>query len=162
MLEPPGCNGEERIITSSAQRLSWIPGTFENALREGFDVHRDCKSDRTPNYNCIAWAAGKTNAPWWPIDLHPYFWPPGLSKGVETLDNFLRAFETEGYVACVDASIEPGFEKIAIYVDDNDVPTHAARSLQNGMWTSKLGDEEDIEHATLRVVEGFVYGTAKA
>jgi len=62
----------------------------------------------------------------------------------------------------VDPSIEPGFEKIVIYVDDADVPTHAARSLQNGMWTSKLGDEEDIEHATLRVVECLVYGTAKA
>lgn len=59
------------------------------------------------------------------------------------------------------ASIEVGFEKVAIYADDNDVPTHAARSLPHGVWSSKMGDGEDIEHTTLSVVEGRNYGKAK-
>lgn len=141
---------------------TWVPGDFENALQENFDIQRDCKSDRTKSYNCIAWAAGKTNVPWWPIDLAPYFWPQGLPRGVETLENFINAFRSEGYLPCIDGSIQPGFEKIAIYVDDKDVPTHAARSLPTGVWTSKLGDEEDIEHSTLRAVEGRIYGKVKA
>jgi hypothetical protein len=41
------------------------------------------------------------------------------------------------------------------------VPKHAARSLPNGAWTSKLGDDEDIEHSTLAVLEGREYGRAK-
>ena len=39
-----------------------------------------------------------------------------------------------------------------------DVPTHAARQLPNGWWTSKLGPSFDIEHATPEAVAGGVYG----
>ncbi len=45
------------------------------------------------------------------------------------------------------------FEKIAIYVDTDGVPTHAARQLPDGSWTSKLGDWEDIQHQTLEALE---------
>ncbi|TAF36353.1 MAG: hypothetical protein EAZ69_10585 [Oscillatoriales cyanobacterium] len=31
-------------------------------------------------------------------------------------------------------------------IDSNGIPTHAARQLANGKWTSKLGWLEDIEH----------------
>ncbi|MEB3192904.1 MAG: hypothetical protein VKL42_21385 [Snowella sp.] len=32
-------------------------------------------SPKIPNYNCVAWAAGETNSPWWPIpyDTAPYY-----------------------------------------------------------------------------------------
>jgi hypothetical protein len=43
-------------------------------------------------------------------------------------------------------------------VDAQGSPTHAARQLDNGRWTSKLGELEDIEHS-LRDLEGAAYGT---
>jgi hypothetical protein len=42
--------------------------------------------------------------------------------------------------------LELEYQKIAIYIDVSGTPTHAARQLPNGKWTSKLGWLEDIEH----------------
>ena len=42
--------------------------------------------------------------------------------------------------------LEPGFEKVALFVNASGVPTHAVRLLLIGLWTSKLGEWEDIEH----------------
>jgi hypothetical protein len=52
--------------------------------------------------------------------------------------------------------LEPGLEKIAIFAKGGR-PTHAARQLGSGRWTSKLGRAEDIEH-DLRALEGEAYG----
>lgn len=143
---------------------SWIPSRFENAHTANFK----CSSDRTKalgdeNYNCIAWAAGKRNSWWWPVDDPTAFWPIALDQIDPTsLEQFIKAFATEGYYVCKNARFQNGFEKVAIFVDDDEIPTHAARMLPNGVWTSKLGEGEDIEHETLRVVEGKEYGTATA
>ena len=40
----------------------------------------------------------------------------------------------------------------------NAVPTHAARQLPDGKWTSKLGPFEDIKHSTLVCLKGPLYG----
>jgi hypothetical protein len=56
--------------------------------------------------------------------------------------------------------LENGYEKVAIYTL-NGVPTHAARQLPNGNWTSKLGSEIDIEHNSLDCLNGTVYGKAE-
>jgi hypothetical protein len=53
--------------------------------------------------------------------------------------------------------VEPGFEKVALIVDARGVPTHAARQLPTGRWTSNLGAWEDIEHE-LHALEGHAYG----
>jgi hypothetical protein len=53
--------------------------------------------------------------------------------------------------------LESGFEKIALFASDG-VPKHAARQLESGRWTSKLGTREDIEHA-LHDLEGAIYGS---
>ena len=139
-----------------------MPGSFENLVASGFDCVIDCTSDSTLSYNCIAWAAGKTDEPWWPTDqIRGYFWPTGLQKesiDQETVGNFIKAFESEGYQQCSDGSIEANFEKVAIYADAAQHPLHAARSLPNGMWSSKMGDEEDIQHSTLNAIAGKLYG----
>lgn len=93
---------------------------------------------------------------WWPRAIAPYFWPPELPR-VETLDNFRAAFELKGYELCENGDLEDGYEKVAIYADDQ-TPTHAARQLPSGAWTSKLGKLQDIEHATVGGVEGEGYG----
>lgn len=123
-------------------------------------------SPKTPKYNCVAWAAGKTNKWWEPP--HPFlgsppgsYWPPGIPAGV-SLTGITRAFEQQGYETCADAAFEAGFEKVAIYADVSGSYTHAARQLDNGTWTSKLGQWEDIEHDTLQSLEGHhpAYETA--
>ena len=86
------------------------------------------------------------------------FWPKGVDRH-ETLTAFMAAYSSIGYAPCLDGELEPGFEKIVIYVGASG-PTHAARQLFSGKWTSKLGQCEDIEHDTVVAVEGPVYGTA--
>jgi len=107
-------------------------------------------------YNCIAWAAGRTNEFWWPYP--DGYWPPG-APNEETVAAFLEAYKTAGYDPCPNADLERGFEKIAIYVDSQEVPKHAARQLPNGQWTSKLGRSIDIRHPDLASISGTAYGT---
>lgn len=114
-------------------------------------------SPKTPFYNCIAWAAGDSTRWWWP--LAPYYWPYSAPREV-TIAAFVAAFATIGYRPCSSGAVEDGLEKVAIYADRNNRPTHAARQLPDGTWTSKLGKLHDIEHATLRGVEGEDYGAA--
>jgi len=111
-----------------------------------------------PDYNCIAWAAGIVNDWWWPLfDGRKTTWPVNLPREV-TLAALRAVFASFGYSVLSDDSLELHFEKVAIFTDAPGVPTHAARQLPNGRWTSKLGLSEDIEH-DLRAVEGDIYGT---
>jgi hypothetical protein len=111
-------------------------------------------SDTSWQYNCIAWALGIADAWWWPVPGR--YWPPHVPRE-ETLAAFLASFATRGFTPCVTADLELGLEKIALYAL-GAVPTHAARQLSNGAWTSKLGPSFDIEHADLRALAGGVYG----
>ncbi len=113
-------------------------------------------SPPTQVYNCIAWAAGDVNRWWWPDLLNQRYWPVGATR-TETVAAFQEAFRLLGFDVCQDEQLEPGVEKIALFVD-NACPQHAARQLPNGRWTSKIGELEDIEHA-LRDLEGTEYGT---
>lgn len=109
-------------------------------------------------YNCVAWVAGETSHWWWPIGEHPELYWPEKAPREETLEAFKATFAALGYAECPGDELEFGVEKVAIFADVNAVPTHAARQLPSGTWTSKLGKAEDIEHA-LRDLEGDVYGT---
>jgi hypothetical protein len=112
-------------------------------------------------YNCIAWAAGVTDAWWWPSgDPAAVYWPPGAPRE-ETLDAVIAAFASIGFESCQDADVEVGFEKIALFAGASQAPTHAARQLATGRWTSKLGQLECIEH-DLPDLEGAEYGTVAA
>jgi hypothetical protein len=111
-------------------------------------------------YNCIAWAAGNDSRWWWPDANNIGYWPPTIPRE-ETVAAFVSAYALQGYTQCIDGALEPGFEKIAIYgltVGSDLVPTHAARQLADGRWTSKLGNCEDIEHDTLEGLNGPRYG----
>jgi hypothetical protein len=83
-------------------------------------------------YNCIAWAAGVTDAWWWPVGKEGRsFWPPGVAR-LETLDGFRAAFAALGYTPCPSEEHETGFEKVAVFADPLGIPTHAARQLGSG------------------------------
>lgn len=122
-------------------------------------------SDRSRKYNCIAWTAGRDDRWWWPISpdqpFGSYYWPSEVPREV-SIQAFLRAFEGLGYKECRNSEVEEGFEKIALFARDGlsgqPVPTHAARQLPNGHWTSKLGRREDIVHRNVHDVSGPAYG----
>lgn len=97
-------------------------------------------------YNCFAWAAGESERWWNPLEPeNPYYWVEGVPTKL-TLAAFIQAYGTLGFVPCERSELEEGFEKIALYATPDGEPTHAARQLSNGKWTSKLGRWEDIEH----------------
>jgi hypothetical protein len=110
------------------------------------------------DYNCIAWAAGKMNDWWWPLgDPDKSVWPSDARRE-ETVPAFRDVFASLGYAVCSNEEVESGYEKVALFATEADVPTHAARQLLNGRWTSKLGFLEDIEHK-LHDLEGTEYGS---
>ena len=114
-------------------------------------------SPATPEYNCIAWAAATEEDWWWPDAFGEYYWPSGVPR-VETIEAFITAYSLLGYTPCETADLEHEYEKIALYIDPQGIPTHAARQLPSGKWTSKLGQMEDIEHNTLDGLNGSIYG----
>ena len=111
-------------------------------------------SPATRVYNCVAWAVGEDQR-WWEPGK---FWPCPLLGNNFTVDDVIAAFRTAGYDVCADGVLVAGYEKVAIYADGFDDPTHAARQLPDGRWTSKLGPDEDIEHDTAEDVSGGLYG----
>lgn len=128
-----------------------IEEIFPNLTSTGYKVLRPAD----PSFNCVAWAAGIDDDWWWP-DTHGFCdWPTGAPRE-KTISAFVRAFATLGFEECDHADTEDGFEKIAIYAI-GDLPTHVARQVETGAWTSKLGNEELIEHA-LKGLEGDTYG----
>jgi hypothetical protein len=120
-------------------------------------------SPPTGAYNCIAHAAQDETRWWWPGGPGTY-WP--ISERAETVDCFIAAYASIGYEICPTQTRSPEaqFERVAIYVDATGKPTHAARQLPDGTWTSKLGPSQDIRHNALEHVEdsdgkGLGYGT---
>lgn len=114
-------------------------------------------SPASVGYNCIAWAAGDEQRWWWPDKMATGYWPSNAPRE-ETLEAFVHALKTIGYTACESEAIEPEMEKVAIYCLPGGKPTHVARQLPNGKWTSKLGKLEDIEH-TLDGLVSSDYGS---
>jgi hypothetical protein len=118
-------------------------------------------SKATRQYNCLAWAAGEAIRRWEPDPFGIYYWPPGIPRTL-TVDAFVLAYGTLGFKLCFDGSLEVGVEKLAIFTITRGtilVPTHAALQLESGLWTSKLGDFEDISHTTVDALNGPVYGS---
>src|SRR5262245_52884149 len=123
---------------------------------QGTAYHRTSPPER--RYNCVAWAAGEVRQWWWPDPGGPSYWPPGVER-TESLSAFRAAFVSLGFELCSAADQEAGYEKVAVYADAQGFPTHVARQLSNGRWTSKLGELEDIEH-DLQALTGREYGGA--
>jgi len=130
------------------------PSQFPSLDTEGFTK----TSEATSAYNCFAWSLGNDTRFWAPTygGFMTYYWPPDapFDRKVST---FQLIFEREGYEVCASPSLELGFEKVAFYVQGGLV-THAARQIDDGTWTSKLGSGIDLSH-TLAGLEGPLYGS---
>jgi hypothetical protein len=110
----------------------------------------------TGDYNCVAWACGDTKRWWQPGPK--FHWPVPSDPDDSTTDNLVAALTAVGFIQCLDCLPEEGFEKIAVYALSAAEYTHVARQLPSGLWTSKLGEWELIEHDIPESVAGGAYG----
>lgn len=127
----------------------WIDDTFPDLAIKGYTV----TSDRSEAYNCIAWAVGDRSA-WW-SHATGYRWRNAARTPL--IESLVEVFVWLGFETCDGATLEEGFEKVALYAL-GVLWRHAARQLPNGLWTSKLGPDEDIQHATPEALCGDKYG----
>lgn len=128
---------------------------FPNLAASGWHL----ASEPTSQYNCVAFRLHDTRQWWQRVAIRGYYWPPGVRQD-ESVESWVEVYEIHGFRRCDNADLEQGFEKVAIYVRDGE-PEHIARQLESGVWTSKLGEYEDIEHNTLEGLMGESYGRAE-
>lgn len=127
------------------------PPDFPNSKAAPFEI----TSPASGEYNCIAWALEVSDGFYWPRRGREFRWLRFLPKE-ETLAAFQKLFEKVGYEVCEHGELEAGFKKVAVF-EKNGSPTHAARQLPDGNWTSKLGTHEDVKHS-LAAMSGGRYG----
>ena len=138
-------SSKDRAILSELER------DFPLLRKFGYTV----TSPRNNKYNCIAWSLHDDAKWWWPKP--PWYWPTSVPR-IATVSAFTMAYALQGYAICDSREREDGFEKVALYIGSDGLVTHAARQLQDGSWTSKLGAEFDISHS-LEAIECQTYGT---
>lgn len=77
-----------------------------------------------------------------------FHWPASLDQDDDSLAAYMAMFREAGFTECPDGELEPGTEKVCLYVADGEF-THVAVQLDNGWWSSKLGQGNDISHQEL-------------
>lgn len=114
-------------------------------------------SEKSLRYNCIAYVYGDYSRPYWP-DPNPlkFFWPPHLPR-IKHLSSFIDLYSSIGYQVCPNGDLELPIEKIAIFGNSVNDPTHAAKQLTTGAWSSKLGGNHDVSHS-IQNISGGIYG----
>lgn len=127
--------------------LSEFPNTFTDPFVQ--TSHVDV------NYNCIAWAASDNTRWYEPDPFGNYYWPKEVTREY-TVEAYVNLYEFLGYIRCDNGDAEYGFTKVAVFATGS-WPTHAARQLENGNWTSKLGQNIDVEHSIFSIEDGL-YG----
>jgi hypothetical protein len=139
--------GQEKHALRRAALIAKYPG-----LANG---HFEIKSPQDSSYNCAAFAAEDTRRNWHPHAWAGLYWPTGEQE--DNLQSWIEGFAALGYVRCESPSLESGIEKVAIYALDG-WPQHIARQRPDGIWVSKMGPMEDMEHS-LEGLEGELYGS---
>lgn len=121
-------------------------------------------SKRDTKYNCIAWSVIYDDRNLWPpgkvttLDGVSYIWFDDLPKD-DSLETFIQLYKKFKFEVCEDHNFEEGYRKIAIYSNPKTGKcTHASRQRNNGEWTSKLGQEQDIAHSDPYSIESDTYG----
>jgi hypothetical protein len=129
--------------------VKWIDDQYPDAVGR-YQV----TSEWDDNYNCIGFAITNGKLENW-NHLQPNKW---IGQRTPSIHSLVRVCEARDFKRCgMDMSLEPGFEKIALY-ELRGMYTHAARQLPDGRWKSKLGEDEDIEHDTPECLCGKFYG----
>jgi len=131
------------------RQLKHLEEIFPNLAPTGYSS----KSDKSAAYNCIAYAAGDETRKWEGYRELGYHWPEDAQEG-HSLDALISAFQHLGYIVCDSDTLESDFEKVALFADKDGLWTHAAKQCEDGQWTSKLGNLEDIIHRTPHAIAG--------
>lgn len=107
-------------------------------------------------YNCIAWTLGVTTQWVWSSE-----WQGTGENGLRSMD---RLYGQLGYtrLSTADYSLQSGLQKVAVYATlragtyggEINSMTHGALQEADGTWTSKLGGQALIRHATPNCVNG--------
>lgn len=132
-------------------------GEFPNLRRGEYQV----TSPEADYYNCIAWAVHDDSQWWEPSGRIGHYWPSGLPLNDYSAEALVAVYQSLGFEECDSEDVEQGYEKVAIYTRPDGEYTHASRQLNDGRWTSKLGEDQDIEHATLEALAGPLYGSVR-
>ncbi len=116
--------------------------------------------DEDSSYNCIGWAFGDNSRWWWPGG--GVYWPNSDSPTIHAFDSLLK--DTAHGIETSDQKHEDGFVKLALFSRDPEprsesYPTHLARQLEDGEWSSKTGFSYLIRHGhDVRAMNGGDYG----
>jgi len=118
---------------------------FKKNLRGILESRCAFTSKSTFEYNCVGYAVGDFR--WWhPAEQKEHYWPEGVARNF-LAQTYVDALKTVHFEECpiqTDAQ-EPGFEKFALFHKAHKF-THIAIIAADGVWKSKLGNLEDIEH----------------
>lgn len=150
--DDPRKNALSTTLNANERAMLMTPSERQSFPRLG-DAY-EVLAPASPTYNCIAWAIGERDRWVWPVR-------PGLTI---TFDDFDRLFITRGYKRLKELNYErvPDVEKIVLYAKVNASgilePTHAARQLPDGSWSSKLGKLPLIRHLHPEDIDGGTYG----
>jgi hypothetical protein len=156
---------EEEIVYRSFTLEEWLK--LENIEESMPNIvgHYQETSLATIDYNCLSWAVGRIDTYLDPELNHVgYTWPDNVerewtAKGCSKVLAHYGYSEESG-----DTSFEDDYVKVVMYVDKSGTPTHFARQIHGGKWTSKLGDKVDIVHDNLECMAGDDfehYGTVR-
>ena len=124
---------------------------FPNLAGSGYEITGEASKE----YNCIAWVLGMSHRNWDCYDPDGY-WPPSIPRD-DLIVTAVQLFASEGFSLCDNDALESGYEKIALYAFVGRF-THAAKQLNDGRWTSKLGKREVITHPSLANLTGGFFG----
>ena len=124
---------------------------FTNLAGSSYEISGQASKE----YNCIAWVMRISTQNWDCNDPDGY-WPPSILRD-DSIMTIMQLFASQGFSLCEDDTPEPGYEKIALYAFVGRF-THAARQLEDGHWTSKLGKGPTITHNSPANLTGGFYG----
>lgn len=121
--------------------IGWFPGLV---IDPNFLITSDC----TPAYNCIGWALGMNDV--WvglnhPINYAWTWWPEEVPCN-EDKETLISLFEYFGFTVCDNDSVEPDYDKVALYANEEGW-THAAKIIGDNVLHSKIGTAWDIHHS---------------
>jgi len=140
------------MIKDPASIKEMTPGQLHKWWPNLSSSNHHITSSQNILYNCVAWISDIT-------DENIDFSQDENGDLVNDLSAapYVSYFEKSGFKKCSNADLETGFEKIALFETPNGNFEHVARQLENGHWTSKLGEYEDIEHYDLQSLENTRY-----
>jgi hypothetical protein len=144
-------------------KLGYYPNLMEGKNFEFTSLRTDMPEFYSDgeSYNCVAWALGEIE---W-LEMSRFIKKFNLKPPYnESAYGYAKVFEEYyGFEFCDNGEFEAGYEKIVLYEKEGSFQ-HIALLKENGKWTTKFGDFEDVEHNAIEDIayEGYGgYGTPK-